>query len=97
MDLTGVPAYHTVMQELFPTLNNGTQVPKLIDDVVKAGGKGVLNGKGFYDYTPQEAQLWKQTYEEFSYEIHRLAGKYPSDIVAQKLADKENNESDSTL
>jgi 3-hydroxybutyryl-CoA dehydrogenase len=97
MDLTGVPAYHTVMQELFPTLNNGTQVPKLIDDVVKAGGKGVLNGKGFYDYTPQEAQLWKQTYEEFSYEIHRLAGKYPSDIVAQKLADKENNKSDSPL
>ena len=24
MDLTGVPAYHTVMKDLFPTLNNGT-------------------------------------------------------------------------
>jgi 3-hydroxybutyryl-CoA dehydrogenase len=92
MDLTGVPAYHTVMKELFPTLNNATQVPKLIDDIVKAGGKGVLNGKGFYDYTPEEARLWKQTYEEFSYEIHRLASKYPANIVAQKLADKENNE-----
>jgi 3-hydroxybutyryl-CoA dehydrogenase len=92
MDLTGVPAYHTVMKELFPTLNNATQVPKLIDDIVKAGGKGVLNGKGFYDYTPEEARLWQQTYEEFSYEIHRLASKYPANIVAQKLADKENNE-----
>jgi 3-hydroxybutyryl-CoA dehydrogenase len=90
MDLTGVPAYHTVMKELFPTLNNGTQVPKLIDDVVKEGGKGVLNGKGFYNYTPEEAQLWKQTYEEFSYEINRLASRYPDDLVAQKLNDKEN-------
>jgi 3-hydroxybutyryl-CoA dehydrogenase len=92
MDLTGVPAYHAVMQELFPTLNNQTQVPKLIDDVVKAGGKGVSNAKGFYDYTPQEAQLWKETYEEFSYEIHRLASRYPADLVAQKLAAKSKHE-----
>jgi 3-hydroxybutyryl-CoA dehydrogenase len=92
MDLTGVPAYHAVMQELFPTLNNQTQVPKLIDDVVKAGGKGVLNAKGFYDYTPQEAQLWKETYEEFSYEIHRLASKYPADLIAQKLVAQSKDE-----
>jgi 3-hydroxybutyryl-CoA dehydrogenase len=88
MDLTGVPAYHTVMQDLFPTLNNQTEVPKLIDEVVKAGGKGVLNARGFYDYTPEQAQMWKETFEEFSYEIRRLALKYPVDIVEQKLAAK---------
>lgn len=92
MDLTGVPAYHTVMQDLFPTLNNQTEVPKLIDEVVKAGGKGVLNAKGFYDYTPEEAQMWKETYEEFSYEIRRLALKYPVDIVERKLAAKARKE-----
>jgi 3-hydroxybutyryl-CoA dehydrogenase len=92
MDLTGVPAYHTVMKDLFPTLNNQTEIPKLIDEVVKAGGKGVLNGKGFYEYTPEEAQLWKETYEEFSYEIHRLAMKYPADIVQQKLTAKKIQE-----
>ena len=56
MDLTGVPAYHTVMKDLFPTLNNQTTVPKLIDDIVKAGGRGIHNGKGFYEYTPEEAR-----------------------------------------
>ena len=58
MDLTGVPAYHTVMKDLFPTLNNSTAVPKLIDDLVKAGGKGVANAHGFHDYTTEEAKLW---------------------------------------
>lgn len=86
MDLTGVPAYHTVMKDLFPTLNNQTDVPKLIDDIVKAGGKGVLNAQGFYDYTPEEAKLWKETYEEFSYDIRRLALKYPADVVKKKMA-----------
>jgi 3-hydroxybutyryl-CoA dehydrogenase len=92
MDLTGVPAYHTVMKDLFPTLNNQIQIPKLIDDVVKEGGKGILNGKGFYEYTPEEALMWKQTYEEFSYDIRRLAEKYPADIVNKKLAAKEQHQ-----
>lgn len=85
MDLTGVPAYHTVMKDLFPTLNNQTEIPKLIDDIVKQGGKGVLNGKGFYEYTEEEARLWEETFTEFSYEIRKLALKYPADIVKRKM------------
>ena len=30
---------------------------------------------GFYEYTPEEARLWRETYEEFSYDIRRLALK----------------------
>lgn len=90
MDLTGVPAYHTVMKDLFPTLSNQTEVPKLIDDIVKAGGKGVLNAQGFYDYIPEEAKLWQETYEEFSYEIRRLALKYPADVVKKKLVQRND-------
>ena len=85
MDLTGVPAYHTVMKDLFPTLNNSTAVPKLIDDIVKAGGKGVANAHGFHSYTPEEAKLWEETFKEFSYEIRKLALKYPADVVKNKL------------
>ncbi|GAB3950450.1 3-hydroxyacyl-CoA dehydrogenase NAD-binding domain-containing protein [Spirosoma harenae] len=92
MDLTGVPAYHTVMKDLFPTLSNRTDVPKLIDDIVQAGGKGVLNAQGFYDYTPEEAKLWKETYEEFSYDIRRLALKYPADVVKKKLAKSSDDD-----
>jgi 3-hydroxybutyryl-CoA dehydrogenase len=85
MDLTGVPAYHTVMKDLFPTLNNSTAVPKLIDDIVKAGGKGVANAHGFHNYTSEEAKLWEETYKEFSYDIRELALKYPADVVKAKL------------
>jgi 3-hydroxybutyryl-CoA dehydrogenase len=85
MDLTGVGAYHTVMKDLLPTLNNSTHVPKLIDDIVKSGGRGIVNANGFYDYTEEETKLWEETFTEFSYEIRELALKYPADIVKQKL------------
>ena len=88
MDLTGVPAYHTVMKDLFPTLTNTTEVPKLIDDIVKAGGKGVSNAKGFYSYTPEEAEAWEETFMEFSYEIRKLAAKYPEDVVEKRITTK---------
>ena len=85
MDLTGVPAYHNVLKDLFPTLNNSTEIPKLIDGIVAEGGRGVANAKGFYDYTPEEAKLWEETFTEFSYEIRKLALKYPADVVKKKL------------
>ena len=91
MDLTGIPAYHAVMKDLFPTLHNGTEVPKLIDDVVKAGGKGISNAHGFHHYTPEEARLWRDTFEEFSYDIHRLAQKYPADVVKKRLEGTKND------
>ncbi|MCE7070127.1 3-hydroxyacyl-CoA dehydrogenase family protein [Dyadobacter sp. CY327] len=85
MDLTGVAAYHTVMKDLLPTLDNSTHVPKLIDDIVKVGGNGVSNAHGFYEYAPGEARLWEDTFTAFSYEIRELALKYPHDVVKQKL------------
>lgn len=85
MDLTGVPAYHTVMKDLFPTLNNDTAVPRLIDDIVRKGGRGIANAHGFYEYTEEEARLWEETFKEFNYEIRKLALKYPADVVKKKL------------
>ncbi|MDF7818712.1 3-hydroxyacyl-CoA dehydrogenase family protein [Runella sp. MFBS21] len=85
MDLTGVPAYHTVLKELFPTLSNRTDIPPLIDDLVKAGAKGVQNAQGFYEYSPEEARLWRETFEDFSYEIRKLALRYPADVVKKKM------------
>ncbi len=84
MDLTGVGAYHTVIKDLFPTLSNSTEVPRLIDDIVKTGGRGVANGKGFYTYTEEEARQWEETFTRFSYDIRRLALQYPADIVKKE-------------
>ena len=89
MDLTGVAAYHTVMKDLFPVLSNSTEMPSLIDRIVKDGGRGVANGKGFYTYTEEEARQWERTFQEFSYEIKRLAEKYPADVVKKELEKKQ--------
>jgi 3-hydroxybutyryl-CoA dehydrogenase len=84
MDLTGVAAYHTVMKDLFPTLSNSTEIPRLIDDIVKAGGRGIANRKGFYTYSEEEARLWEETFTRFSYDIRKLALQYPADIVKKE-------------
>ena len=73
------------MDGLFPTLNNDTAVPHLIDDIVMKGGKGIANAHGFYEYTEEEARLWEETFKEFNYEIRKLALKYPADVVKKKL------------
>lgn len=86
MDLTGVPAYYNVMKDLFPDLHNSPEVPRLITDIVNAGGRGVANAQGFYEYTPEEAKLWEETFADFSYQIRELALKYPADVVEKKLA-----------
>jgi 3-hydroxybutyryl-CoA dehydrogenase len=80
------------MKDLFPTLNTSTEVPELIDKIVREGGKGVANAHGFYSYTPEEAKLWEETFTAFSYEIRQLALKYPVDVVEKKLRTAEKNE-----
>lgn len=77
MDLTGIPAYAAVMKDLLPELDASTSVPKLMQKVVDSSAKGVANAKGFYEYTPAEARRWEKRFLQFTYDIRRLARKYP--------------------
>jgi len=76
MDLTGIPAYAAVMRDLLPDLCCSTNTPKLMQDVVASGARGIANAKGFYQYTPAEAKRWEKRFLDFSYEIRALALKY---------------------
>ena len=80
MDLTGIPAYLTVMKDLFPELSNSTKAPHFIDELVTSGAKGVSNARGFYSYTKESAEKWEKLFIKFTYEIRRLAEKYPKNI-----------------
>jgi 3-hydroxybutyryl-CoA dehydrogenase len=80
MDLTGIPAYATVMKDLLPDLSCATEVPRLMQRVVKSGARGVSNAKGFYRYTPAQARRWEKLFMEFSYQIRELAEKYPENV-----------------
>lgn len=80
MDLTGIPAYAAVMKDLLPDLSCGTEVPRLMRNVVRSGARGISNAKGFYRYTPAQAKRWEKLFTKFSHEIRELAGKYPEGI-----------------
>jgi len=80
MDLTGIPAYLTVMKDLFPELSNSTKAPHFIDELVTSGAKGVSNARGFYSYTKESAEKWEKLFIKFTYEIRKLAEKYPKNI-----------------
>ncbi len=80
MDLTGIPAYAAVMKDLFPELSCATNVPPLIDQLVKSGARGVSNARGFYPYTREEARRWERLFLKFTYEIRELAQQYPENV-----------------
>lgn len=76
MDLMGVEGYYRVMRDLLPDLSSEPVVPKLMRDVVESGGRGIANGRGFYQYTPEEAKAWEEKFVEFNYKVRRLTEEY---------------------
>ncbi|HKR27111.1 MAG TPA: 3-hydroxyacyl-CoA dehydrogenase family protein [Acidobacteriaceae bacterium] len=81
MDLMGIEGYGRVMRDLLPDLSSSSDVPRLMREVVESGGRGISNGRGFYQYTPEEAKAWEQKFIEFNYKIRRLTAEY-SDILS---------------
>jgi 3-hydroxybutyryl-CoA dehydrogenase len=49
----------------------------------------LANGKGFYNYTKEEADEWTKAYEEFAFDISRLSKKYPIDLVEKRIEAKD--------
>jgi 3-hydroxybutyryl-CoA dehydrogenase len=80
MDLTGIPAYAAVMKDLLPDLNCSTEVPRLMQKVVRSGSRGVSNARGFYRYTPAQARRWEELFIDFNHEVRELAERYPEDV-----------------
>lgn len=80
MDLTGIPAYLTVMKDLYPELDSSSKAPAFFQDLVASGAKGVSNAHGFYPYTQESAERWTELFVKFTYEIRKLSEKYPQDI-----------------
>ncbi|MGH9524736.1 MAG: 3-hydroxyacyl-CoA dehydrogenase family protein [Terriglobales bacterium] len=76
MDLMGVEAYYRVMRDLLPDLSTSPEIPPLMRSVVESGGRGVTNGRGFYNYTDEEAKHWQEKFDEFNFKIRRLTGEY---------------------
>lgn len=76
MDLMGVEAYYHVMRDLLPDLSTDAGIPRLMRDVVEGGGRGIKNGRGFYQYSPDEARHWEEKFVKFNYGMRRLTAEY---------------------
>jgi 3-hydroxybutyryl-CoA dehydrogenase len=76
MDLTGIPAYATVMKDLFPQLANTTQLPEAMQRMLDSNSNGVSNLKGFYEYDDESAEQWVKRWTQFTWQIRELADQH---------------------
>ncbi|MEO6845719.1 MAG: 3-hydroxyacyl-CoA dehydrogenase family protein [Chthoniobacterales bacterium] len=76
VDLTGIPAYHSVLDELAAELCDAKKSPETLRKLAESGAKGIANQRGFYAYTPEEAAEWEKKWRDFTWEMRRLADKY---------------------
>jgi len=72
MDLTGLPAYAAVMERLFPELSTATSVPEAMRTLIESGAEGISNGRGFYSYTPDEAERWERRLVENVWRVRAM-------------------------
>jgi 3-hydroxyacyl-CoA dehydrogenase len=66
---------------LFPELDNSTEAPHFIEELVLSGAKGVSNAHGFYPYTKESAEQWEKQFVKFTYEIRKLAEKFQKNVA----------------
>lgn len=78
LDLTGPKNYYTVMKDLLPDLSRDTTVPRILKDMHESNSMGTQNLKGFYSYSPEEAELWEDKFHRISSDINRLIESYES-------------------
>ena len=59
LDVAGWDLISRVASDVFPHLSNDSDAP-LLHDMVARGDSGVKTGRGFYDWTPQEAESMRR-------------------------------------
>lgn len=85
MDYLGLDDFKTAFERIFPRLDNSTDVPPVMEEIVRRDGRGIHNGTGLYPYKEGEALKWDRAFSQFSSEIHELATRYSADAIAEKL------------
>ena len=82
-DLNGLTIHLQSAAQIYPTLRNGSKVPRCLDSRVNAGHVGVLAGKGFYDWKPRARATAIARIDALMREALSLM---ESDLVAEKTS-----------
>lgn len=73
IDLTGGPEiYAKAMAPVLPTLSREETVPASLAALARNEAQGVVNGRGFYEYTPEEAAGWEDLFRRHAWAVQRL-------------------------
>jgi 3-hydroxybutyryl-CoA dehydrogenase len=77
IDITGGPElYAKVMAGILPTLSSVAEVPATFGDRRERGERGVINGRGFYEYHEGDSARWQKLLHEHAWEVRRLQEQY---------------------
>jgi 3-hydroxybutyryl-CoA dehydrogenase len=77
IDVSGGPeAYFKAMNQVFPTLSKADAPPAMMAELVAKGARGIANGRGFYNYTPEEAKHWEELYRRHTWRVAQMQDEY---------------------
>lgn len=74
VDLSGGPAlYGKTMSNVLPTLSNATEITDGMRRMMENGDKGIVNGRGFYKYSPDDAKIWEERFRRSVWQVRHWA------------------------
>ncbi|WP_406698989.1 3-hydroxyacyl-CoA dehydrogenase family protein [Singulisphaera sp. Ch08] len=81
IDISGGPElYARAMEPVLPTLSKADELSPSLRTLADAGARGIQNGRGFYDYSPEDAKLWQERYRQHAWEVSQsLNQSFPLD------------------
>jgi 3-hydroxybutyryl-CoA dehydrogenase len=72
VDLSGGPAlYGKTMNNVLPTLSNATSINDGMRRMMENDDKGVVNRRGFYKYSSEEAKVWEERFRRSVWQVRR--------------------------
>lgn len=77
IDLTGGPKlYANTMERVLPTLSTAAELPNSLSRLVDECAQGVVNGHGFYNYSPEEGKRLEELFHAHAWRAHALLDEY---------------------
>jgi 3-hydroxybutyryl-CoA dehydrogenase len=77
IDITGGPElYARAMERVLPTLSKADAVSPAMQQLAQSGARGSANGRGFFTYTPEEAERWEDLYRRHAWRVSQMLDEY---------------------
>jgi 3-hydroxybutyryl-CoA dehydrogenase len=73
IDISGGPElYAKAMEHVQPTLSKADELSPTLCALAASGARGIENGRGFFEYTAEEARRWQELYRRRAWQVSRV-------------------------